>query len=990
MTTAVSPWGFKGTLVGQLSSELATAKEALRSSRAEDCARITRRLVTEIAAVQAAADGTEEQQRLQLIHASALTILGRAEQGLSPPDGLARFEDAVRIFSRAVHAGADLRRDELADYGSALGGLGRLEEAEQFVTQALERDTPVPAEVVLGIADLLSRRSEQASADRLLNLALDAGAEDPAIAERLGRSLQEASQPDRAADAFTQAGMWFGAGRTPDEALRCFDLALALVSDHIGAMIGRSYALHDLGRHEEALAAVEHTLERHPASAEAQAYAAQLLGSLGRVEEAFRLLEDGFTHSGEVPELRAALARVLLSAGSAGEALTVVEALLAELPTDVELRRLKARILRHLDRPEAAIEILSGLLAENAAIPDDRLDMIDTVIGMGEYERALTETEHALLFVPENPGLLGRRALILTQLERFEEALDAASHAVALDRSEPTALQAEGVALFQLGRAEDALQPFRRLLSLSADSFDIRQQVIDLLINLGRLDEADSLVAEGLRIHGEDPRLLTAQGHIAIRREAYEDALAPLETAALRLEETAEAEADKGAAAGVYLWLGEAMRMLGRNTEAHSYLERGLVIRPDSGWLLGTLGQVLRAAGSGAAEETLRRSVESEDSPSFAYAELGDLLREKGQLAKSREVLTAGIERWPDDAWIWGSLSATQYLLKNYEAALTSCDKALSHNSAYAWAWALKGAVLMDTDQLPQAVGALDAALDLEPANAWAWMLRGWTLEMLGRRADARQSFKNANSHQGSADRQEETWASIGLADLLLQDGDSEGARRQFEQVLKVLRGVDGTELAQIGWCHLRLDECEQAAREFGEALPLEEPFSPVQFDLALALLGLEPVERAVDAYAEAVVTLRDVAHAGRRSFLLHVAEHDLDVVLNQPGFRKVEPENVDVIRWMLARDGPAAPEWREAVEGKLRPAKYHCTLHGTDLTDKVAQRLSSNPVRVVNFGFSVRRGKRARKDEPFTVVVACPGSGQGEHDHEFKGVVTP
>ncbi|OAR23251.1 hypothetical protein A8W25_27520 [Streptomyces sp. ERV7] len=983
MTTA-SPWGFKGTLVGQLSSELATVREALRFDRAEDCAAIAARLVAEIVAGRAAAEDTEDRQRLELIHASALTTLGRAELMASLSEGLARFEDAVEIFNSAVAAGAELRRDELADYGTALGELGMLEEAEPFVALALELDAFVPAKVVLAIADLLSGRSQPAEADRLLNLALDAGAEDPAIAERLARSLAEAGPTDKAADAFAQAGMWYGAGGAPGEARRCFDLALGLDPGHIGAMLGRSYALSDLGRFEEALASVERALDRHPESVEACTYTAQLLGSLGRTDEALHLLEDCLARSGALPELRTARARTLLSAGQAQEALTAVEELLAELPT-VELRRLKALILRSLDRREDAVEILSELLAENAATPDDRLDVIDMVVGMGEFERALTEAEHALLLLPGNAALLGRRALILVHLQRFQEALDAALDASVLDPTNSMSLHAQGEALIRLGRAEEAARPLRQCLNLVPDSLDVRRRLTELLVDQDQLDEADRLVLEGLRIHGEDPRLLMTQGHIAVLRGDHEKALTPLETAARRLDEAAEGEAqDDDTVVEVHLWLGEALRGAGRNDEARRHLERVLVLRPDSGWLLGTMGQVLRATGDRDAEKTLRDATATADSPSFAHAELGELLREEGRLTESREVLTRGIDRWPADAWLRGNLGATEYLLKDYDAALACFDEALFRNGAYAWAWVLKGAVLMDTDELDRAVGAFDAALELEPSNGWPWILRGWILEMVGRREDAARSFQQA------AESEADAWALIGLADLRLQEGDPEEARRLFDKVLLELPGENATELAQKGWCHLRVDSCEQAAREFGQALLLEEPFSPVQFDLALALLGMEPVERAMDAYAEVVVAVRGVGHAGRRRFLLHVAEHDLDVVQTQRSFRRVDSEHLDVVRWMLARDGPATPEWREDVEGNLTPETYPCTLHRIDLTDQVIEQLSNDPVRVVNFGFSLRRRGGKRKNQPFTVVVRCPGTGSGEdaHDHEFKGVV--
>ncbi|GLW46485.1 hypothetical protein Stsp02_21470 [Streptomyces sp. NBRC 14336] len=997
MTGAVSPWGFKGTPVGRLAAELAAAKEALACGRFGDSVRSAERVLTQTAAARSAAESDEYRQRLDLLHASALTTLGRVARRGPAPDGQARFEEAAAIFSRALGAGEELRRDGLADYGTALVALGRVEEARQFVTLALERDTRVPPEAVLGVADLLGLRSEQAEADRLLRLALDAGVEDPAIAERLAGSLGKAAQPDRAADVYARAGMWYGAAGRPDEALRCFDLAVALVPDHIGAMLGRSYALHDLGRAEEALAVVGQVVQQHPESVEAHAYMAQLLGSRDQLVEAFRLLQDALARFGDVPELRATLARALLWAGSEQEALSVVKVLLEERPTDVELRRLKAHILLELDHSEAAIEILSGLLAENQAILDDRLDVIDAVIRMGELQRALNETEHALLFAPDSPELIGRRAYILHRLERPEEALAAARHATTSDSPDATALYAEGLALVRLDRKREALRPLRRLLRLRPEFLDGRLRLTELLIHQGETDEADGIVADGLRTHGEVVGLLLAQGRIAIHRRDHEAALEPLETAVRRL-----AEADGGEtgavgaaeAAEVYLWLGEAMRLLGRLTEACSWLERGLELRPDHGTLLGTLGQVLRAQGSAEAEERLRQAVKAEPSPSFAHAELGDLLRDEGRLVESRDVLLAATRRWPAEAWLWGTLGATHHRLRDYDAALECCDKALERNSAYAWAWALKGAVLWDIDELDRAVEAFDASLDLDPANGWAWMCRGWALELLERREEARQSFRRAVRQRSTTDHEDHAWALIGLADLLLQDADVPAARRHFQQILRALRGVDGMELAQIGWCQLRLDECEQAAREFGEALLIEEAFSPVQFDLALALLGLDPVERAVVAFAEAVVALRAVTHPGRRNFLLHVAEHDLDIVQTQPSYRTVGPEHVDVIRWMLTRDGPAAPEWRRVMEAKLLPEKYRCTLHDTDLTEAVVRKVYSDPVQVANFGYSARRGRKrdGSKDKPFTVVVECPGAESGEdaHDHEFKGVVRP
>jgi len=101
-------------------------------------------------------------------------------------------------------------------------------------------------------------------------------------------------------------------------------------------------------------------------------------------------------------------------------------------------------------------------------------------------------------------------------------------------------------------------------------------------------------------------------------------------------------------------------------------------------------------------------------------------------------------------------------------------------------------------------------------ARLGAWTALGWLFEMLGRRIEARQQFLKALDVDKA-----EIWAKIGLADLSLLEGAAD-AEALFRAVLARVPGTEALELAELGWCHLRLGECAQAGREFAEALRLK------------------------------------------------------------------------------------------------------------------------------------------------------------------------
>ena len=65
----------------------------------------------------------------------------------------------------------------------------------------------------------------------------------------------------------------------------------------------------------------------------------------------------------------------------------------------------------------------------------------------------------------------------------------------------------------------------------------------------------------------------------------------------------------------------------------------------------------------------------------------------------------------------------------------------------------------------------------------------------------------------------------------------------------------------------------------------------------------------------------------------------------------------------------------------RLEPSKFICTLHGTDLTQKVHEEMADEwPV----VGFGVAPSRPQKQGTRFTVVVTCQGSP--DHDLMFTG----
>jgi tetratricopeptide (TPR) repeat protein len=165
----------------------------------------------------------------------------------------------------------------------------------------------------------------------------------------------------------------------------------------------RAETLRDLGRHEEALAALEDTMRRFPANEVAPNARAETLRDLGRYEEALAALEDTmrrFPANEVAPNARAETLRDL---GRYEEALAALEDTMRRFPADEVAPTARAETLCDLGRYEEALTAFEDIMRRfphDVVAPTARAE---TLRDLGRYEEALAAFEDTMRRFPANP-----------------------------------------------------------------------------------------------------------------------------------------------------------------------------------------------------------------------------------------------------------------------------------------------------------------------------------------------------------------------------------------------------------------------------------------------------------------------------------------------------------------------------------------------------------------------------------------------------------
>jgi len=335
----------------------------------------------------------------------------------------------ARDFERAVtELRQVLARDRgnpaaLADLATALGELGRHEEASQAARRALAL-VPDDPELHLTLAGLEAARGRPEAALTALDAALaldprsvDAKVEKARVLLRLDADAGDTGDGPRRAEAIALLGQ-----------------ALEQDPDHGRAQVAWADAVEvERGDLDAAAARLREVTARQPFLAEGWRALGRVLERQGHTGEAEECYREGLRHQPRDPGLQALLGLLLAERGDAEEAAPLLEA-----------------------AAESAVSPLPGVHDGLAAV----------AVARGDWARAEAEARRAVELAPETASAWNHLAVALEELGRTEEALVAYDRALAADGSYWQAVFNRGLLLRKQGRDGEAMEMFRRVLEL--------------------------------------------------------------------------------------------------------------------------------------------------------------------------------------------------------------------------------------------------------------------------------------------------------------------------------------------------------------------------------------------------------------------------------------------------------------------------------------------------------------------------------------------
>jgi len=507
---------------------------------------------------------------------------------------------------------------------------------------------------------------------------------------------------------------------------------------------------------------------------------------------------------------------------------------------------------------------------------------------VGRHDEATALMEDALVKMPDDQGL--RLALAKRMASRGDQAGgDRMMEEVARNTGNPRSwLQLAGSRRSR-GEPELALRALDEALALAPDSEEFQFARADVLMDLGRLEEADALVAKV-----EEPifaRIL--RGRLALERGQPKEALAQLgpaieqwpTNAGARLL-AAKAAYELGDEARALSELREATRAEPAETDAALLLARLYFARGDydqasefawrhinrrntaapAAHQIGIWSLVAKGRYDKAHEFIDHlRSGKSGEFPGVALAEEAQVVaREKG--ADEAVKLLRARKSDLGDAKYEPALRALVELERTAgrtpQALALLSDLAAGRPDA-APLHALRGDVLLADGRREEAAAAYEAALRADPAAPAALAGKARVLRAEGRLADAVALFDR--TPKGAAGGQYEYEA----AQAVLASGDEAGARKRLEELVRrhpehagaandlawllaskgedldraarlaeaASRRLGGPEaLDTLGFVRMRRGQLDEAVAAFQRALEANPGYATARYHLGLAL----------------------------------------------------------------------------------------------------------------------------------------------------------
>jgi tetratricopeptide (TPR) repeat protein len=376
------------------------------------------------------------------------------------------------------------------------------------------------------------------------------------------------------------------------------------------------------------------------------------------------------------------------------------------------------------------------------AITTDSLDA--EVVAVIDKARAGVQAQ------PRSAAAWGQLGMVLFAQDMYRECDEVLTEAARLDPRDARWPYLRGLALM-LTQPEDGIALLRRAAELPPRSPAMRLRLAEECLKLDRIDEAETLLGSLAAVDPDNPRALLGRGQILLRRGQWQEALAPLETAA------AHPTAQRSARVA----LAEASARLGQSAYAADYSRRAAETPADVPWadplieevrtlrtgLQPRIDRALFLSGGGQVDEAvalLEQVLGDHPKSDEANLTLAKVLIRANRHAEAEPALRQAIALKPDLADAHFLLGGIQMLRKDYVAAERSYLRTVVSKANHGRAHYLLGDCRLKRGDRAGAIAAFKDAVRYRPDFALAHLELGALLLEDGQRDAAIAELEHA------------------------------------------------------------------------------------------------------------------------------------------------------------------------------------------------------------------------------------------------------
>lgn len=316
-----------------------------------------------------------------------------------------------------------------------------------------------------------------------------------------------------------------------EQAILCYDKAIAIQPDCYQAWHFRGVALHELKNYEKALISQNKAISFKPDYYEAWAYRGAALSGLEIFTEAIESCNKSIDINSNYDISWLALGYALSRLQKHEEAMASYDKAICINPNCYKAWNNRGFWLSHLKKYEEAITSYNKAIAIKPDYPNTWINRGLALNGLKKYKEAILSYDKAIAINPDLHKAWFGRGSALEKLEKYEDAILSYDKSIAITPDYHEVWFSRGYCLDKLQKYEDAISSYDQAITIKPDYYKAWYNWGVALKNLKKYEEAISSFDKVVAIKPDYHEAWFYRGYCLNGLKKYEEAIASYDKA---------------------------------------------------------------------------------------------------------------------------------------------------------------------------------------------------------------------------------------------------------------------------------------------------------------------------------------------------------------------------------------------------------------------------------------------------------------------------